>query len=217
MITRNEISISEKANAIAAAYLQKNPRKQSYLVQIGPSEMICNSFYMTFTDKEMSVLRNCIEIANKEWDLLSEILHDNGHDELLDRIYSKLQPTDDGVYIETVDFNDSYKTTTFGFRECLGSENLGREHRIEIPLTDDEYQELLAEHIRTSNHYSMNMLAVSHPEICKTIMDEVLRSTLELFVDRNNPFIMEFVEHKAVCESILSSSDDLLEGNDSEQ
>lgn len=215
MITRNEISISEKANAIAAAYLQKSPRKQSYLVQIGPSEMICNSFYMTFTDKEMSVLRNCIEIANKECDLLPEILHDNGHDELLERIYSKLQPTDDGVYIETVDFDDSYKTTTFSFRECLGS-NLGREHRIETPLTDDEYQTLLAEHIRTSNHYSMNMLAVNYPEICKTIMDEVLRSTLEIFVDRSNPFIIEFVEHKAVCESILNSSIDLLESNDNE-
>ena len=38
-----------------------------------------------------------------------------------------------------------------------------------------------------------------------------------LSVYRSNPFIIEFVEHKAVCESILSSSNALLESNDSEQ
>lgn len=211
------MSISEKADAIAAAYLQKNPRKQSYLVQIGPSEMIGYSFYMSFTDKEMSILRNCIEIANKEWDHLSEILHDKGHDELLERIYSKLQPTDDGVYIETVDFDDCCKTTGFGFREFLDTGIWIQQHFIEIPLTDDEYQRLLAEHIRTSNHCSMNMLVVSQPEICKTIMDKVLRSTLKLFLDRSNPFFIEFIEHKDVCESILNSSMDWLEGNGNEQ
>ena len=40
MTNRKKISVREQADAIAAAYLQKNPRKESYLVQIGPPEMI---------------------------------------------------------------------------------------------------------------------------------------------------------------------------------
>ena len=38
MTNRKKISVREQADAIAAAYLQKNPRKESYLVQIGPPE-----------------------------------------------------------------------------------------------------------------------------------------------------------------------------------
>lgn len=40
MTNRKKISVREQADAIAAAYLQKNPRKESYLVQIGPPGMI---------------------------------------------------------------------------------------------------------------------------------------------------------------------------------
>ena len=40
MTNRKKISVREQVDAIAAAYLQKNPRKESYLVQIGPPGMI---------------------------------------------------------------------------------------------------------------------------------------------------------------------------------
>ena len=112
-----------------------------------------------------------------------------------------------------INLDKCYKTTTIGIREHLGTETLGKEYRIDIPLEDDEYQKILAKHISTSNRYSMNMLAACYPEICKTIMLEVLRSC-NLLVNMSNPFIIEFIEHKAICESILSSSDVVLEGNE---
>ena len=40
MTNRKKISVREQADAIAAAYLQKNARKESYLVQVGPPGMI---------------------------------------------------------------------------------------------------------------------------------------------------------------------------------
>lgn len=216
---KNSEKTQEIAKRVANLYLELHPRVLSYGVALTSTEDDSEmTFYHKLTDEELEILRKCMAMAKEEECTLDEILETEGYAELLEKLV-----TNDSIMplniVESVDLDNPLKFTRFSFQNYPLDGSVRNKHYIGVPLTDEEYKEILVEMLLNENRYSMNMLMYRKPEIAKQIMEHIVCSSCDCYMDNYEPFVADMSEIRDVCDSILNPFKDvlnLLNGDDEE-
>ena len=219
MIDKEKCKVRNAANTIAEMYLQKFPRSASYGIELSTGSVIPVP-YDSFTEKELDALHKSQELIKAaKWLTIIDGLYHKSHKEPQDKLVHKLYNLA-GIdrysfsdLIKTVDLSES-KFSMFSVRELQNDGTLGEKHYFNVPLSDEEYKEILTELIYYSNVYSVNMLIYNKPALGQKIMKYLTFASCtqehesqfhRLITGENpNPFIVEMPELKSVCESILN-------------
>lgn len=200
----------DAAGRIAAAYLEKFPRKLRYGVTLTStedgSEETC---YHSLSPEELETLRRCSDIAEDEGMRLMEALEDEGQVELVDKLLKHSSPFSLDL-IESIDLEHPLKFTKFSIQSVNEDGTLGRQEKIGVELTDDEYKEILVELLYNSNHYSMNMLVYHKPALAQKIIKHLTYASMDFMFENWNPYIADMPEFKSACDSILNPFVDVL-------
>lgn len=200
----------DTANRIAAAYLEKFPRKLRYGVTLTSTEDDSEeTFYHTLSPEELETLRRCSDIAEDEGMRLMEALEDEGQVELVDKLLKHSSPFSFDL-IESIDLEHPLKFTTFSIQLVNEDGTLGRQEEIGVALTDDEYKEILVELLYNSNSYSMNMLVAHKPLLAQKIFSHLSYVSMDFMFENWNPYIAYMPEFKSACDSILNPFVDVL-------
>lgn len=207
---KQEKSDLEVARTIANLYLDKFPRNQSFGITLSSTEDDSElTFYHELSIEEIDVLRKCSTIAFEEDCTIDEILSEEGHDELAERLVDHGTPLPLNI-IDSIDFDNPLKFTRFSFQSINDDGTLGYKRRIGTPLTDDEFKEILIELLLNKNRYSMNMLVYHKPELCQKIIKHITYASMDNQFENWNSYIADMCEHKDICERILNPFKDIL-------
>lgn len=200
----------EVAQMIANLYLERFPRELSYGVTLASTEDDSEiTIYHKLSKEEMATIRECSTIASEEECSLDEILKDEGHNELAERLLEHDIPKPLDV-IDSINLDNPLKFTWFSFQEINDDGSLGYKRRIGKSLTDDEFKEILIELLLKENRYSMNMLVYHKPELCQKIIKHITYASMDNQFENWNSYIADMCEHKDICESILNPFKDIL-------
>lgn len=221
----------ETARKIADLYLERFPRELCCEVNVGPAELSLASFLLEVTDDEISTLRECMKSVSFDangWRIgktFEEVLEQKGHTDLLNRLrkplscdekkreiehLSKCFSCKQTPYINYVNVHNLKKYATFGYLEYRGDDAPRNELSVELPLTDDEFRDILAKCLYTANRYTMNGLIADTPLLSQRLM-RIAMSDTYLSTDGNaHPFILDMTEIKSVAARILDPLVDLL-------
>ena len=201
----------ETAQKIADLYLEKFPREQSFGVKLVSSEdaselTLCHKL----SEEEIDILRKCSQIATDEGCTLGEILEEEGHDELVEKLgyHDTYMPLD---IIDSIDLNKPQKFTKFSFQSLKEDGTLRPKVYIGAPLTDDEFKEILVELLLDENRYSMNMLVYRKPELCQRIIRHLTYASMDYQFENCHPYIADMSELKDICDQILNPYKDVLQ------
>ena len=222
----------ETARKIADLYLERFPRKLCCEVNVGSSELILASFPLEVTDDEIAILRECMKSVSFDangsciGNTFEEVLEQKGHPDLLNRLrkplscdekkkeiehLSKCFSCKQTPYIDYVNVHDLKKYATFGYFEYRSDVAPLNEQFIELPLTDDEFRDILAKCLYTANRYTMNELIADTPLLSQRLVRMAMAETC-LSTDNNAyPFILDMTEIKSVAARILDPFVDLLD------
>lgn len=221
----------ETARKIADLYLESFPRKLCCEVNVGPSELTLASFLLEVTDDEIAILRECMKSVSFDangWRIgktLEEVLEQKGHTDLLNRLrkplscdekkreiehLSKCFSCKQTPYINYVNVHNLKKYATFGYLEYRGDEAPRNELSVELPLTDDEFRDILAHCLYKANRFTMNDMIADMPLLTQTLTRIAMADTY-LSTDGNaHPFILDMTEIKSVAARILNPFEDIL-------
>ena len=205
-----EKSDMEVACMIASLYLDRFPRKQSFGVTLSSTEDDSEmTFYHEFSNEEIEILRECTTIAFEEDCAMDEILSEEGHEELAERLVEHGTPLPLNI-IDSIDLDNPLKFSEFCFQSINNNGSLGYKQKIGTALTDEEFKEILIELLLNTNRYSMNMLVYHKPELCKKIIKHITYASMDYQFENWNPYIADMLEHKDICERILNPFKDIL-------
>ena len=208
------------AKKIAHLYLEKFPRPNMYGVSVtsseGDSEM---TYYHNLNNEEIEVFRKFLNRPEDELDIgLHEWLECEGQTELIDNMFDFFSPFQLDT-LSDVDLDHPLKFSKFVIRGQKNDGTITNPEYIGVDLTDDEYIALMTDLIKSSNHYSVNMMVYKRPEIAQKIMSHIVRVYLDGIGDFKEPFLCDMYELKGVVKSILDPFEDklmLFESNDEE-
>lgn len=200
----------ETANKIATIYLDKFPRKKSFGVTLTSTEDDSEmTFYHSLSDEELEILKKCSCIADEEECSLAEILDNEGHVDLLEKLVEHDTPMPLNI-VKSIDLHNPLKFTNFSYQGLQDNGELGYKSIIGTNLTDDEFKEILVELLLFSNRYSMNMLVYRKPDLCQKITRHIAYASMDYLFENSNSYIADMHEHKYICESILNPFKDIL-------
>lgn len=225
-------SYKESAKKIAELYLERFPRKLCCEVNVGSSELILASFLLEVNDDEIAILRECMKsvdtdsLMRRGATTLEAVLKQKGYTDLLGRLHKPLT-TDEKKkeiehlskcfsceltpHIDSVNVCNPKKYATFGYYEYRGDEAPLNDQFVELPLTDDEFRDILAKCLYTANRYTMNELVADMPMLSQRLMRMAMAETCVLLNDNHSsPFILDMTEIKSVAARILNPLVDLL-------
>lgn len=221
----------ETARNIADLYLERFPRKLYCEVNVGPSELTLASFLLEVTDDEIAILRECMKSVSFDangWRIgktIEEVLEQKGHTDLLNRLRKPLSCDEkkkeidhlrkcfsckQTPYIDYINVHDLKKYATFVYFEYRGDDAPRNEQFVELPLTDDEFRDILAKCLYTANRYTMNEMIADMPMLCQRLMRMAMAESCFLLLDNVCPFILDMTEIKSVAARILDPFVDLL-------
>lgn len=208
------------AKKIAHLYLEKFPRPNMYGVDVISSEDdSCGTFYHKLRDEEIAVLRKFANRSEDEQDIgLHEWLECEGQNELIDKLLDFYSPFQLDL-LSDVDLDHPLKFCRFVIRGQKSDGTLTNPEYIGVDLTDDEYIALMTDLIKSSNHYSVNMMVYKRPEIAQKIMSHIVSVYLDGIGEFTAPFLCDLYELKNVVKSILNPFEDklqLFDSNDEE-
>lgn len=216
---------------IANLYLERFPRKLCCEVNIGPSALILASFLLEVNDDEIAILQECMKytdddsLMRRDATTLEDVLKEKGYTDLLSSLrkplytdekkkeidhLSKCFSCKQTPYIDYVNVHDLKKYATFGYFEYRSDEAPKDELYVELPLTDDEFRDILAKCLCKANRFTMNDMIADMPILCQKLMRIAMADTY-LRTDGNaHPFILDMTEIKSVAARILNPSEDIL-------
>ena len=221
----------ETARKIGDLYLERIPRKLCCVVNVGPTELTLASFLLEVTDDEIAILRECMKSVSFDangWRIgkkLEEVLEQKGHTDLLNRLrkpfscdekkreiehLSKCFSCKQTPYIDYVNVHNLKKYATFGYFEYRGDDAPRNEELVELPLTEDEFRDILVKCLYTANCYTMNELIVDMPILSQRLMRMAMAETCFHLREKASPFILDMTEIKYVAARILDPFVDLL-------
>ena len=224
----------ESARKIADLYLERFPRKLCCEVNVGPVGLSFASFLLEVDDDEIGILRECMKsVDNDSWcrsdvTTLEVVLKQKGYTDLLNRLrkplatdekkkdiehLSKFFSCKQTPYISSVNVHELKKYATFGYFEYRGDDAPRNEQFVELPLTDDEFRNILTKCLYTANRYTMNELIVDMPILSQRLMRMAMVET-DFHLRKNaSPFILDMTEIKYVAARILDPFVDFLAQN----
>lgn len=200
------------AQKIAHLYLEKFPRPNMYGVDVISSEDdSCGTFYHKLRDEEIAVLRKFANRSEDEQDIgLHEWLECEGQNELIDKLLDFYSPFQLDL-LSDVDIDHPLKFCRFVIRGQKSDGTLTNPEYIGVDLTDDEYVDIMTDLLKSSNHYSVNMMVYKRPEIAQKIMSHIVGVYLDGIGDYKEPFLCDLYELKVVVKSILDPFEDKLQ------
>ena len=221
----------ESARKIADLYLERFPRKLCCEVNVGPVGLSFASFLLEVDDDEIGILRECMKsVDNDSWcrsdvTTLELVLKQKGYTDLLNRLrkplatdekkkdiehLSKFFSCKQTPYIDYVNVHDLKKYATFGYFEYRGDDAPRNEQFVELPLTDDEFRNILTKCLYTANRYTMNELIADTPLLSQRLVRMAMAETCIRTDNNAYPFILDMTEIKSVAARILDPFVDLL-------
>lgn len=224
-------SYKESARKMADLYLEKFPRKLCCEVNVGPSVLSLASFLLEFDDEEIAILRECMKsvdtdsLHRSDATTLETVLKQKGYTDLLNRLRKPFDTDEKKEEIEQlckcfsceqtphiafVNVCDPKKYATFGYFEYRGDIAPRNEQLIEMPLTDEEFRDILAKCLYTANKYTMNELIVDMPLFSQRLMRMAMAETYFFLNDNACPFILDITEIKSIAARILDPFVDCL-------
>lgn len=223
-------SYKESARKIADLYLEKFPRKLCCEVTVGPSELI-STFLLEVSDDEIAILTECMQsvgaegMLHRDGNTLEAVLKQKGYTDLLNRLckffasnetremidaMNKFFSRQLTPYIDSVNLHNFRKYATFGYFEYRGDNAPSKEQFVELPLTDEEFREILAKCLYSANRYTMNELIADMPMLSQRLMRMSMAETCAFIKNDVHPFILDMTEIKSVAARILNPFEDLL-------
>lgn len=224
-------SHKEASKKIAALYLKQFPRKLCCEVNVGPSELSLASFLYEVTDEEIAILRECMKsvdtdsLCRRDAITLEVVLKQKGYTDLLYRLRKPLATDkkkkeiehlckcfscERTPHIDSVNVCDLKKYATFGYIEYRCDDAPLKEEFVELPLTDNEFIDILAKCLYSANRYTMNELIADMPMLSQRLMRMAMAETCFILKDKAFPFILDMTEIKLVAAKILDPFVDLL-------
>ena len=200
------------ARKIAHLYLNKFPRLYSYGVKLVSSEDDSEgTFYFKLNNEELEVLKGFVNRPEEDLDIdLHEWLEAEEQNELLDKLLDVYSPFQLNL-LSDVDLDHPLKFTRFVVRGQKSDGTLTNPEYIGVDLTDDEYVDIMTDLLKSSNHYSVNMMVYKRPEIAQKIMSHIVGVYLDGIGDYKEPFLCDLYELKVVVKSILDPFEDKLQ------
>lgn len=216
---------------IADLYLERFPRKLCCEVNVGPSELSLASFLLEVNDDEIAILRECMKsvdpdsLCRRDATTLEAVLKQKGYTDLLNRLRNpfttdekkkeiehlcKCFSCERTPHIDSVNVCDLKKYATFGYFEYQGDDAPRNEQFVELPLTDDEFRNILAKCLYSANKYTMNELIADMPMLSQRLMRMAMAETCFLLKNNASPFILDMTEIKYVAARILNPFEDIL-------
>lgn len=216
---------------IADLYLERFPRGLCCEVNVGPAELSLASFLLEVNDDEIAILRECMKytdadsLMRRDATTLEDVLKEKGLTDLLSLLRKPLD-TDEKKkeiehlckcfssnatpHIKSVNAYDPKKYATFGYLEYRGDDAPRNELSVELPLTDDEFRDILAHCLYKANRFTMNDMIAEMPLLTQKLM-RIAMSDTYLSTDGNaHPFILDMTEIMSVAARILDPLVDLL-------
>ena len=208
------------AKKIAHLYLEKFPRPNMYGVSVTSSEDDSEmTYYHNLNNEEIEVFRKFLNRPEDELDIgLHEWLECEGQTELIDNMFDFFSPFQLDT-LSDVDLDHPLKFSKFVIRGQKNDGTITDPNYIGVDLTDDEYKDIMTDLLKSSNHYSINMMVYMRPEIAQKIMSHIVSVYLDGIGDFKEPFLCDMYELKGVVKSILDPFEDklmLFESNDEE-
>jgi hypothetical protein len=209
---RKQAIADKLAPRIAELYLKKFPRERKYCITLTSSECANEmSFYHPLSDEEIKILKGWREDPeNEEYGIsLWEYLEIEGCDDLTDKLLENPTP----MHLDTIsdcDMDNPLMFTVFSMQILNDDGTFRNPTYITIPLSDEEYLELLAELIKRSNQLSINMLVYQKPKMGQYIMNCLARGYMDYQFDLPNPFVCDMYELKHAAKDILDPFTDVL-------
>lgn len=199
------------ARKIAHQYLDKYPRLNSYGVDVVSSEDDSfGTYYHNLNSDELGILRRFVDRPEDDRDIgLSEWLESEQQNELIDKLLDFYSPFQLDI-LSDIDLDHPLKFSQFVLRYQLSDGTFANPFYISVNLTDDEYVDILADLLKSSNHYSLNMMVYKKPEIAQRIMAYIVGTFLDGIGDFSEPFLCDLYELKSVVKSILDPFEDKL-------
>ena len=200
------------AQKIAHLYLEKFPRPNMYGVDVISSEDdSCGTFYHKLRDEEIAVLRKFANRSEDEQDIALHVwLECEDQNELIDKLLDFYSPFQLDL-LSDVDIDHRLKFGRFVIRGQKSDGTLTNPEYIGVDLTDDEYVDIMTDLLKSSNHYSVNMMVYKRPEIAQKIMSHIVGVYLDGIGDYKEPFLCDLYELKVVVKSILDPFEDKLQ------
>ena len=196
---------------IAELYLQQHPREWCYPVTISSYDEDQGVYTLChpFDEETLSILRKCQHWADLEKTPLGEVLVEEGHQNLVNQLLEH----DTFFHLDRVDKADlehPSQFTEFSYIKKYSDGDMSRSLSVLVPLTDEEFKILLAEHLEHSNHISVNMLVYRYPEIAQHIIHHIAFASEDFITEDYDPFMCEMDEFREIAISILNPSKDIL-------
>ena len=202
--------MEKTARRIADLYLERFPREELYGIGLTSTEDASTlRAYRHFDRETLEMLTGCQRIADEERCTLETVLEEEGHAELIEA----LREHDTGLYLDTVqnvDIEHPQKFTDFTMRVMDEEGKLQAPRFVGVPLTDEEFKEILVELLMNSNHYSFNNLVYRKPEIAQKVMRHLAYAYLDFTSESMWPFVCEMEELKEIAARILTPGKDVL-------
>lgn len=216
MIEMELREVRDFAKIISEMYIQNFPRPLSFGVELEYGRIISIP-QNALTEEEVEILRDCSKMTRPEYHFnIIEVLNRENHEDIAEKIFSLTGIDHYGFFeesIKSIDLNNP-QYAEFTVKELNTDGSLGEERNYSVPLTNDEYKEILEELIFYSNCCTMNMLIYNKPQISEKIMRYLSYATWReehtnqgssyVSGQNPNPFIVEMSELKSVCERILN-------------
>lgn len=209
---RKQAIADKLAPRIAELYLKKFPREKKYGITLTSSECANEmTFYHPLSDEEIKILKGWREDPeNEEYGIsLWEYLEIEGCDDLTDKLLENPTP----MHLDTIsdcDMDNPLMFTVFSMQILNDDGTFRNPTYITIPLSDEEYLELLAELIKQRNKLSINMLVYQKPKMGQYIMSCLARGYMDYQFDLPNPFACDMYELKHAAKDILDPFTDVL-------
>lgn len=197
------------ANQIAKSYLQKHPRTQSHPVHMTSSEDASELFvYFPLDDTEKSIIRKAKQQMEEYGGPLDEFLRSESP-ELYEKLSKHESPLTLNI-IQDVNLENALSFCSFKVQAQKEDDSLDHERIIRVPLSDDEYAEILSVLIITQNRYSFNQLMAEKTEIASHITGHIIHAYYDFVILLDRPFLCEMEELKQVAKSIMNPQSDAL-------
>ena len=206
---KKDIRNTELASEIADLYLKAFPREQSYAVYLS-SSVDDSSFtkYERFDKDTLETIKKCQAIATEEECDIQEILLEENED-LVEKLLDHGSPFPLDM-VDSVDLNDALKFSRFSMCEIDKDGHPGYSSKVWVPLSDDEFRNILIELLKRSNNYSMNMMVYQKPDLAQKIMRHLVFSMANGKFENWNPFACDMIELKGIVDNILNPFKDIL-------
>ena len=188
-------------------YLAAHPREVMYGVTLTSTEDDSEStFYHPMTDDELALLRQWESLTDEQksdYAHLEEFLSEQGRDDLVEKWLTHHSPFELNI-LHDCDTEHPLSFTKVLVHRIIDNK-LQSKCYINVPLTDNEYIELIVLCLNHKDTVTMNMISAELPQIAAIINRHIMWALCDFVCESHHPFVFDITEIKETAEKISES------------